>query len=685
MGESPFRWMLAGLCLALAACSGGSNSGSTTGTAPPANPPPGSTDSGCSGQCGNAQSFLSEDDVRKVIAQGVAEARAQGRPATFVVVDRVGNVLAAYAMAGAPPTVRVSSGRPVVGGLEGLDVPAEFAAIAKALTSVYFSSEGNAFTSRTAGQIAQEHFNPGDRTAPSGPLFGVQFSQLPCSDISARFTSGTGAGPHRSPIGLSPDPGGIPLYKAGVPVGAVAAAGADPLYSLDDNAGDKDRNLDEYVALAATFGFAAPQDRRADRITAGGLSLRFTDVEFAELARDPASAPAFASLTAADGGLLDVPGYADAVVLRGLALGTVESGIRPDTTDYPGLDAFVLDNGSGTNRYPPRAGTDGSAALSADEVRRIVQESLRVAERTRAQVRKPLGSRAGETIVVVDSNGVVLALARSRDALVDAVDVTTQKARTAAFFSGTFTAGDITLSPTARYLSANVNLGAGRVDFSTVAQSAPAAYVPQLRNFLGLPAAWSDGNIAYSLRTIGNLSRPFYPDGVPGTPPGPLSLPFNNWSPFQDGLELDLVYNQIAGHVAFYLNQKGLALNLDGVPLAPAPTPADPTPIDDVGFNCTGIPRLPNGMTLFGGGFPIYRGGVLVGGVAASGDGTDQSDLVAFLGLHNAGVALNTGIGNAPVNLRADKLVPLGARLSYVQCPQSPFLNSNEQFVCEGK
>lgn len=685
MGRSPFRTLLAGFCLALTACSGGSNSGSTVGTAPPTNPPPGSTDSGCSGSCGNAQSFLTEDDVRKVIAQGVAEARAQGKPATFVVVDRVGNVLAAYAMAGAPATVLVSSGHGVVGGLEGLRVPAEFAAIAKALTAVYFSSEGNAFTSRTAGQIAQEHFNPGDRTAPSGPLFGVQFSQLPCSDISTRFSVGTGAGPHRSPIGLSPDPGGIPLYKAGVPVGAVAAAGADDLYSLDDNAADKDRNLDEFVALAATFGFAAPQDRRADRITAGGLSLRFTDVEFAELARDPASAPPFANLTPADGSLLDVPGYADPVVLRGLALGTVESGIRPDTTDYPGLDAFVLDNGSGTNRYPPRAGTDGAAALSESEVRTIVQESLKVAARTRAQVRKPLGSRAGETVVVVDSNGVVLALARSRDALVDAVDVTTQKARTAAFFSGSFTAADIATTASARYLRASLDFSAGIVDFSTVAQSAPGRYVPLLRNFLGLPNAWSDGQVAYSLRTIGNLSRPFYPDGVPGSPPGPLSLPFNQWSPFQDGLELDLVYNQIAAHVAFYLNQKGLALNLDGVPLAPAPTPGNPQPIADVGSNCTGIPRLPNGMTLFGGGFPIYRGNTLIGGVAASGDGTDQSDLVAFLGLHNAGVALNTGVGNAPLNLRADKLVPSGARLSYVQCPQSPFLNSNEQFVCEGK
>ncbi|HVJ62948.1 MAG TPA: hypothetical protein VM555_09570, partial [Tahibacter sp.] len=251
--------------------------------------------------------------------------------------------------------------------------------------------------------------------------------------------------------------------------------------------------------------------------------------------------------------------------------------------------------------------------------------------------------------------------------------------------SGAYAAADIQSVGAARYLSAAVNLDQLRVDFSTVAQSSPSQYVTNLRSFLGLPQAWADGQVAYSLRTIGNLSRPFYPDGVPDNPPGPLSLPFARWSPFQVGLELDLVYDQIAKHVAFYLNQRGLALTLDGAPLAPAPTPGNPVPVQDVGFNCTGIPRLPNGITLFGGSFPIYRGGVLVGGVGASGDGTDQSDLVAFLSLHNAGLALNGAIGNAPIPLRADRLVPQNVRLGYVQCPQSPFLNSTEQYVCEGK
>src|SRR4029077_7117342 len=95
-----------------------------------------------------------------------------------------------------------------------------------------------------AGQVAQEHFNQGDATAPAGPLFGVQISNLPCSDINTRFTgAGTNPGTHRSPLGLSPDPGGIPLYKAGVPVGAVGISGSKGTYTLDTNNEELNREI----------------------------------------------------------------------------------------------------------------------------------------------------------------------------------------------------------------------------------------------------------------------------------------------------------------------------------------------------------------------------------------------------------------------------------------------------------
>src|SRR5690606_23398963 len=103
---------------------------------------------------------------------------------------------------------------------------------------------------------------------------------------------------------------------------------------------------------------------------------------------------------------------------------------------------------------------------------------------------------------------------------------------------------------------------------------------------------------------------------------------------------------------------------------------------DTIGCAGPGAPMLANGAQIFAGGVPIYRGDRLVGGLGASGDGIEQDDMVAYLGLENAGRRLAGAIGNAPRAMRADLLAPHGARLRYVQCPQAPFLDSSEQAPC---
>jgi uncharacterized protein GlcG (DUF336 family) len=656
------------LALAMAAfggCGGGSNSASTEGTAPP--PPQSTPDSGCTGSCANAQTFLSTADVQTAIAQAAAEAQAQGKPAVIAVVDRVGNVLAVYRMTGAPDTMTITSGRNVVGGLEGLAVPSELAAIAKAVTGAYLSSEGNAFSTRTASQIVQEHFNPGVRGAPAGPLFGVQFSQLPCSDLTTHYSTGTGVGPHNSPLGLAADPGGFPLYKNGTPVGGIGVA-ADGVYGLDPDVMDKDRNVDELIAMAGTYGFGAPADRRADTITAGGITLRFSDVGYSDLGSHPQSAAPYSALT---GALMKVPGYFDgSAILAGTAFGQVASGIRPDDAYYPGLDAFVLDDGNGNNRYPPIAGTDGANALTAQEVQTIEQQALTIANRARAQIRNPLGSQARVSVSVVDTNGVALAFARTRDAPIFGIDVSLQKARTAAFNSGSYAADVLQSLAPANYFADSLDYANKKATFTTVAQGNLGDYVSAVRAFLGMPGALT-GTVAFTDRAGGNMSRPFFPDGVDGNPNGPFSHPLAQWSPFQEGLQLDLVYNAVALNLVGYLSAQGFSISADNVPAAAQ--------------YCTASPHLPNGIQVFPGSVPIYRGSTLVGGLGVSGDGVDQDDMVSFLGLYNAGVQLGGAIGNAPPAMRADQLAPQGVHLRYVQCPQSPFLDSNADNVCDGK
>jgi hypothetical protein len=89
-------------------------------------------------------------------------------------------------------------------------------------------------------------------------------------------------------------------------------------------------------------------------------------------------------------------------------------------------------------------------------------------------------------------------------------------------------------------------------------------------------------------------------------------------------------------------------------------------------------------LQIFPGSVPIYRGSVLVGAVGVSGDGVDQDDMVAFLGLQRASVALAGTLQQAPLSIRADTLSPQGTRLRYVQCPQAPFLDSTVENVCAG-
>jgi uncharacterized protein GlcG (DUF336 family) len=578
---------------------------------------------------------LTVSDVQKIASQAVGEAQARNKHATIAVVDRVGNVLLVFRMNGAATTFRIDSGRNVKGGLEGVTtLPDSFAAISKAITGAYLSSNGNAFTSRTASQIVQEHFNPGETGQPSGPLFGVQFSQFSCSDLMRRNTDAA-LGPKRSPLGLAGDPGGLPLYKNGVLVGGIGVI-SDGLYSIDLNILNFDIDADELIAVAGASGFSPPVDIRANRITVNGRTLRYDDSE--AIVSNPGLAPPF---TALPGAAIVVAGYADGGVHAGAAIGTSGSGIRADTGVFSSRNGHILVDGSNNNRYPPVSGSDGF--LTAAEVTQLLGSALDVANIARAQIRRPSGSVAQVTITVVDTKGKVLGLVRSPDAPVFGIDVALQKARSAAFFSGRHAATLLQALPSAQYLSPPTSVSI-------------AAYVTQLRTFLGRPNALADG-IAFSARAIGNIARPYFPDGIAGTPSGPLSKPIASWSPFNDGLQLDLDYNNLIASAL-------------GNPLV----------------GCTGLSAVQNGIQIFPGGMPIYRGSQLIGGIGVSGDGVDQDDMVAFLGLANGGAQLGTGVGNAPPARRADTLVPAGTgtRLRYVQCPQSPFVNSSAQNVCAG-
>ena len=644
--------------LLLSACGGGGTSGSSGGgggvtpTPTPAPPPvSGST------YTAPAAEALSLADVQKVVAEAAAQAQADGKPAVIAVTDRVGNVLAVLRMTGAPALVKIPNAADgSQQDIQGLNVPAEAAAITKAITGAYLSSSGNAFSTRTASMIVQQQFPPAASTAglESGPLFGVQFSQLPCSDLNTRLAVGPAAliGPKRSPLGLSADPGGFPLYKNGVVVGAVGVA-ADGTYGFDLNVLDIDTDSDERIALAGTTGFEAPLGVRANQISLDGTVLRYTDTDYASLAA--VASASFAATVPALGNLSPVIGYYPvAAVLAGAVYGSEASGLRRATAaEFSNSDAFVLSDGAGAARFPLRAGTDAAevgTAISAIEAQRILEQAFGVMSKARAQIRKPLDSLAQVTIAVVDTRGVPLGLVRSPDAPVFGIDVALQKARTAAFMSNASAAAQLLGDPSADVRS----------------------FVPAMRTFLADPAALT-GRIAFSARAVGNLARPYFPDGELARPNGPLSRPISKWSVFSTGLQTALVLSNLGQHLNF----------VTGASLVD--TPARCSFIPDV---APAQNRLQNGVQIFPGAVPIYRGTSLVGAIGVSGDGIDQDDMIAFLGLSNAASILGT-LSNAPAASRADTLVfDLGSgastRLRYVSCPFAPFVASTAQNVCQG-
>ena len=660
-----------GAAVASSGCGGGSSSSST----PAVSTTPVATTATPLYAAPAAES-LSVSDVKTILAQAIAEATARKRPSTIAVTDRVGNVLAVYTMAGAPSTTHIPSPPSGVNtDLEGADVPSNLAAISKAVTGAYLSSAGNAFSTRTASEIVQPHFppSPGATGLESGPLFGVQFSQLPCSDLSQRYSAASAAaasamiGPKRAPLGLAADPGGLPLYKNGADVGAIGVEG-DGAYAFDPDVTNTSGNDDEeLIAVAGSVGYAAPAGIRADQISLAGTTLALHQPgRQARCCPPPPARPAFDSLTATTGALTTVRGYygeAGTAVLAGTVFGTEASGVRKATTaEYTNPDIYVLSDGSGNNRYPITAGQDGAeiaSPLTTAEVSALLNQAFSVMSNARAAIRQPLNTRAQVTLTVTDTYGNILGLIVAPDATLFGVDVSVQKARSVAFLSGRYAAADI--SNTTR----DPALAEGDADTEV------QAFVAEVRTFLGLPDALT-GDHAYADRSIGDIARPFFPDGQDDTQNGPLSYPITNWSPFATGLQTALIRDNVVQGVAY---SAGI-VNVD--------TPQKCTFLPNVS-STVAKNRLQNGLQIFPGGVPIYRGSSLVGALGISGDGVDQDDLIAFMGAHNAATQTAT-IDNAPASIRADQIVVPGSsvRLRYVSCPVSPYLDSNAQNVCQG-
>jgi uncharacterized protein GlcG (DUF336 family) len=447
--------------------------------------------------------------------------------------------------------------------------------VARARTAADFESAGDAFTTRTARFIVQNHFPPDIDNTPGGPLYGVEFSSLPDSDVT-------------SSDALSGDPGGMPLYIDGQPVGGIGVAGVPDgvlavpglpyrhgthptLYN-----GVEEYSFDEAVAQAGQEGYAPPSAITANNIFVGGLRLPYVAeppasgkprLTLPELESGNAGFLVFAAsnVTGIPGGSLNPTFGLEDNELLGFPVRTSSAVIAEPATVYPSYTFHIngakiegefkntnplVDPGlnpSTNNAFGNVAGADApnsDVSLSTSDVYTIMKDAIAQAMITRAAIRNPAGVPALVHVAVTDLQGNILGVFAENDATDFSYDVAVQKARTAAFFS----TNDAALSSTA----------------------------------------------------VGFLSEEYFPQGIEDASSGPLYE-------LQDALSLDLPGDSsITGKPVF----------------SKAP--------------------LKNGITIFPGGIPLYKDGVLVGAIGISGDGVTQDDSIAYAG--TAGYRPSTSI-----------------------------------------
>jgi uncharacterized protein GlcG (DUF336 family) len=163
---------------------------------------------------------------------------------------------------------------------------------------------------------------------------------------------------------------------------------------------------------------------------------------------------------------------------------------------------------------------------------------------------------------------------------------------------------------------------------------------------------FSNRQLAMSSRSVGFLAQRFFPPGLDGREPGPL---FG----FQEAVSL-------RRNLAFPAK---FAQQVPGIPAPFAPVfifrdnPFLPIQVGPTLIGFPGNTNVPNGITIFPGGFPLYRNGELVGAVGVSGDGVDQDDLACSSGTQDF---------LPDPNIRADTYSYHGARLPYVKFPRDP-------------
>lgn len=474
-------------------------------------------------------------------------------------------------------------------------------AVATAGAAAFLSSNEHAFTTRTAGFIIQQHFPPGVANRPNGPLVGVNFSNLAFSDTNKYKAPGPANTFATPPVPGVDDLGSATPADAfrSVPFTALALSGNPGGVSLFKNG--------VLVGGIGVVGYADPV------ITGLDTSFLASDNERIALSGQAGFRPA-------------APLAGSNVLIDGIRLAYLVNSGSNLTVANPA--AFLANPANG--QAVMLADIDGMAGSADDSP---VDYSPKASP---APVTYPnpfglvgVGSTPGQLRSAIRADplpGTINGAARLSAAEVDSI------LRLAA--------------ARAEITRAGIRLPRGRIArvwISVVNNPAAAGVEPAVLGTYRTPDAtmfsW-DVSVqkartcvffsrglergtprAFSSRAVGFLAQSMYPPGIDGTAEGPLE-------DFQ---------------VLFSVKDFGGAIGPQ-IPSAP------------INLN------VPNGITIFAGGFPLFRNGVLIGAIGVSGDGIEQDDMIAAAGAQSF---------PPPNGSRADDMVYGRARLPYAKFPRA--------------
>ena len=429
---------------------------------------------------------LTDTEVETIISRAVASLNSLRLH--VAVVDRTGGILGVYSTDA------------------NTERDEDKIAISLARTTAFFSNSQAPLSSRTVETLSTFHFPP---------TFAEPFiaSNVPASTGVGLFPEAVIA-PQRTTTGIAGTPPG-PLWQINATNrGAdIATALTSPTTNFNlslqfNNAQFRpSRNIDGSVTspgitlLPGAVPLYKANSTGVSRLVGGiGVFVRTNANEDPDL-----NAAEFAAITGASGTgtvgdenfFFSIPPEG-AITIVGILLPYVKQTTRPagytpgTAPGAPFVDPGWLVNPSFGQIDPfgyligPRAAQTGgpTQSLTQLDVTTIIDQVVVSANRTRAQVRLPLGSGAKVIATVVDRRGLILAHFRMEDTLCDAIDVVPAKARSVVYYC----------------------------------QPGGPAGPDQ---WPGFPLGDSRG-IALTTRTLGFLSQPFYPPGIEGTNEGPL-------------------------------------------------------------------------------------------------------------------------------------------------------------------